>query len=298
MRVFSQLVNSNSLFSRLNQHCFRRCSRSSSFLHDLEELIKQKDSFLNYIHFEYSVAIIYNVIMSISSLIYIKNHASKIFIFDQLSAGWLLIVSLIKLLESLPKGFLLYQTVRIKRATQNDENVVIRRLNNLIRSNIFYYNTVLSYCLLMSYSLYFLLIKQNYQSYSRLPQMYYIINMLIKGFFLRIVISFVNYHFHFKYGVNEADIANIDIYAENKCVKKEVLEKITRYVVTQEQMEKFDSRAAACPICLNTFALSEKVKVLPCNNMHVFHSQCIDTWLGNNVSCPTCRKEIAFDLTD
>ncbi|XP_059431189.1 RING-H2 finger protein ATL57-like [Corylus avellana] len=43
-----------------------------------------------------------------------------------------------------------------------------------------------------------------------------------------------------------------------------------------------------CAICLSEFEEKEAVKVIPfCK--HVFHPDCIDTWLSSNVTCPVCR---------
>ncbi|XP_042481853.1 RING-H2 finger protein ATL78-like [Macadamia integrifolia] len=43
-----------------------------------------------------------------------------------------------------------------------------------------------------------------------------------------------------------------------------------------------------CVICLSEFAPGERVRVLPnCN--HGFHTRCIDKWLLEHSSCPTCR---------
>ncbi|CAN0865360.1 RING-H2 finger protein ATL78 [Linum grandiflorum] len=43
-----------------------------------------------------------------------------------------------------------------------------------------------------------------------------------------------------------------------------------------------------CVICLSEFAAGDRVKILPkCN--HGFHVKCIDKWLGDHSSCPTCR---------
>nr|KYP32435.1 RING-H2 finger protein ATL3B [Cajanus cajan] len=47
-------------------------------------------------------------------------------------------------------------------------------------------------------------------------------------------------------------------------------------------------KQAECAICLEEFGDGEAVKVIPqCG--HVFHPQCIDTWLEAHVSCPVCR---------
>ncbi|WRX34800.1 zinc finger protein [Theobroma cacao] len=43
-----------------------------------------------------------------------------------------------------------------------------------------------------------------------------------------------------------------------------------------------------CAICLSEFEEKECVKTIPCCE-HVFHVECIDTWLTSHVSCPVCR---------
>ncbi|OIT40313.1 ring-h2 finger protein atl57 [Nicotiana attenuata] len=52
-----------------------------------------------------------------------------------------------------------------------------------------------------------------------------------------------------------------------------------------------------CPICLTEFEASELVKLIPyCR--HVFHQQCLDTWLASHVSCPLCRSTQFFKKAD
>lgn len=46
-----------------------------------------------------------------------------------------------------------------------------------------------------------------------------------------------------------------------------------------------------CSICLTEFGDSEKLKFLP-NCAHVFHIDCIGTWLQANLNCPICRTNI------
>ncbi|XP_028808173.1 RING-H2 finger protein ATL57 [Neltuma alba] len=43
-----------------------------------------------------------------------------------------------------------------------------------------------------------------------------------------------------------------------------------------------------CTICLSEFETGETVKVIP-NCKHVFHRECVDTWLSSHVTCPICR---------
>lgn len=44
-----------------------------------------------------------------------------------------------------------------------------------------------------------------------------------------------------------------------------------------------------CSICLENFLINDKVNKLSCN--HIFHKNCLDSWIQNN-NCPLCRKNI------
>ncbi|UJR21360.1 hypothetical protein I4U23_024452 [Adineta vaga] len=51
--------------------------------------------------------------------------------------------------------------------------------------------------------------------------------------------------------------------------------------------------AEKCPICLTEFTDQETINQLHCT--HLFHLQCISTWLSENDSCPTCRRKVNGD---
>eukprot|EP00347_Sterkiella_histriomuscorum_P017816 403347875 len=47
-----------------------------------------------------------------------------------------------------------------------------------------------------------------------------------------------------------------------------------------------------CSICLNDFKLLEKVVKLKCNEVHIFHDECLQGWVFLNFTCPLCRLPI------
>jgi hypothetical protein len=286
MRAFTDFQEK--ITNSLNRHFFSRNSLSCSLFSDLDELIKQKESFMNYIRFEYTVAVYYNLLMSISSLFYIAQHLTGFYFFDKLTTSWLVFVSLVKLLETVPKFFLIKQIQRIQSQSINDDSAVMRRLMHLIRSNVFFYNTVLGYTLLASYSFFFLLFKRPSHSNPLGRQLYGNTFILFYGFFLRMIITFVNYHVHFKYSSNPADLANIDPFEEIKRVDSSLFIKLKQLTYQKEEGDSCE----CCCICMSEFNQGECIKVLPCSEKHVFHKACIETWLSRNVACPTCRKEV------
>lgn len=46
-----------------------------------------------------------------------------------------------------------------------------------------------------------------------------------------------------------------------------------------------------CAVCLNEFEHDETLRLLP-NCSHVFHPDCIDTWLSSHITCPVCRANL------
>lgn len=47
-----------------------------------------------------------------------------------------------------------------------------------------------------------------------------------------------------------------------------------------------------CAICISEFVDDDILRLLP-GCRHVFHTDCIDTWLENHVTCPVCRSNLS-----
>ena len=56
---------------------------------------------------------------------------------------------------------------------------------------------------------------------------------------------------------------------------------------------KLDPDNRNCVICLEDFKDKDHITSLPC--IHVFHSECIKSWLNSNKCCPTCKFELTFE---
>lgn len=51
-----------------------------------------------------------------------------------------------------------------------------------------------------------------------------------------------------------------------------------------------------CPICQENLVLDEELTTLPCS--HVYHSECVDTWLATSGTCPSCRYALVPQTGD
>ncbi|KAJ1412029.1 Zinc finger, RING-type [Sesbania bispinosa] len=58
---------------------------------------------------------------------------------------------------------------------------------------------------------------------------------------------------------------------------------VCHYVSTHEDVD--------CAVCLSKMRDREEIRVLRCH--HVFHRDCLDTWVGfNKATCPLCRDSL------
>ncbi|CAM9340197.1 unnamed protein product [Phaeothamnion confervicola] len=54
----------------------------------------------------------------------------------------------------------------------------------------------------------------------------------------------------------------------------------------EDDANEDDDGGAACAICLLNFAKGDQLVRVTC--AHVFHCECVDTWLARHVTCPLC----------
>ncbi|CEF99414.1 Zinc finger, RING/FYVE/PHD-type [Ostreococcus tauri] len=74
--------------------------------------------------------------------------------------------------------------------------------------------------------------------------------------------------------------------------------------LTEEQLASLPARivdakvaGTKCAVCCMEFDLGESACQLPrCG--HVYHGECVEPWLKENKSCPTCKTEVFEDKTE
>uniref|UniRef100_A0A7C9E4F8 RING-type E3 ubiquitin transferase n=1 Tax=Opuntia streptacantha TaxID=393608 RepID=A0A7C9E4F8_OPUST len=72
---------------------------------------------------------------------------------------------------------------------------------------------------------------------------------------------------------------------------KSVIDAFPTFLYSEVKELKIGKGSLECAICLNEFEEDETLKLLPkCD--HVFHPDCIDTWLAGHTTCPVCRANL------
>jgi hypothetical protein len=78
-------------------------------------------------------------------------------------------------------------------------------------------------------------------------------------------------------------------------VKAEWAERGRLYVLAGRKGEG----GGECSICLLGCEKGQRVLALPCFEDHVFHADCLRSWLKERKECPLCRHSLAhYDITN
>ncbi|KAG6389309.1 hypothetical protein SASPL_150777 [Salvia splendens] len=71
-----------------------------------------------------------------------------------------------------------------------------------------------------------------------------------------------------------------------------VVDAFPTFTYAEVKEHKIGNNALECAVCLSEFKDHETLHLIPkCD--HVFHPECIDTWLESNVTCPVCLADLA-----
>ena len=73
----------------------------------------------------------------------------------------------------------------------------------------------------------------------------------------------------------------------SKGLTKKQIKKIPKVIYNKNKFKNDDNK---CVVCQYEFKNGENVTQLTCG--HLFHTECVDTWLSKNKVCPMCHKEI------
>ncbi|KAG9137787.1 hypothetical protein Leryth_024058 [Lithospermum erythrorhizon] len=70
-----------------------------------------------------------------------------------------------------------------------------------------------------------------------------------------------------------------------------VLDTFPSFLYSDVKGLKIGKAALECAVCLFEFEDDATLRLLP-KCCHVFHPECIDTWLASHVTCPVCRADL------
>jgi hypothetical protein len=92
--------------------------------------------------------------------------------------------------------------------------------------------------------------------------------------------------------------AEQDVAARNGPPGVELVSKLPRFKLDLElaRIDPLEAEAATCLFCLEQFASGAELMVLPC--FHRFHAGCVERWLQNHVSCPSCQCNVAQNIRE
>lgn len=267
---------------------------NASGQHDLDDMIiRFPRRTLFYFKFEHFLSITFSIVITVSLIIFQVSYTELLSKYTSLLVQWLRLGGILHILSAICKIYIIRKLLLIT----SDEQIIIRRLMLLVRSNIFHYNTILAY---LSFSYYIFGISKLASTpvcddfTSKVHRLAYV---TVCGFVMRlmnILIRFIlEYYFLLKSvqydGIIDKGAKQIDI---DKVLKIKLEKNNFNHVVRNVESDFY----TCCSICLEEFVKGEWVRVMPCNKNHVFHLRCIDKWLKMQSSCPYCNSSLYRSL--
>ena len=79
----------------------------------------------------------------------------------------------------------------------------------------------------------------------------------------------------------------------NRRINPNDLNRIMELLPSTILKEKKEGENNECVVCLSSFEVGDSITTLPC--VHIFHTDCIKSWLESNNSCPICKFEITLN---
>lgn len=272
-------------FNRVYRKVFEVNPDFQEWLGNLNNIRDKEEAFLYYIQFQYSLVVIYDFLIAIPSLFYFIIRFSILCQCDLILVLWFIFVNIAKLIETIFKLLILYETVKTMKHIQNYE-VFNQRLFSIVKSNDFVYNSKTETIIFSSYVLYYALL-QRIVSYQGVTQFYFVVHWLFLSYCFRSIVSSINY------------LLSLNSFKENNNRNSLSFQnKIKSVTLNKNNMDTYipfddDNEKEACCICLYSYVEGEFINIMPCRNQHVFHKLCIDRWLSNySQICPICRKNV------
>ncbi|RZS10507.1 hypothetical protein BHM03_00041744 [Ensete ventricosum] len=120
--------------------------------------------------------------------------------------------------------------------------------------------------------------------------------IVLLSYYLFVTKCCLNWHHSGFLGRRPAPSTAFSTSADNLGLDESIIQAIPtfRYRKRTESARRRSS-FRECAVCLSEFQEEERVRLLP-SCFHVFHIDCIDTWLQTSASCPLCRSSITAPI--
>lgn len=240
---------------------------------------------LRFLGFECIIGLFASLIISVASLVFLMlNPLSSSC--DFIMTIWLYLITCMRIADIPIKTKVMYEIYSLsKRVNHEDRRLMTRRLMDLVRSRIFHSQSILNTC---SFIIVVLgIIQLTFQGPCQDLQFYQFCTSVIMTFAVRLVVGAANFKYEER-KVNNRGMGEFIQFFKNGATLYDI-ENIKLVEVNQEILNKLKD---LCAICTDEFKEKEMVRVMPCNDSHNFHQDCIDRWLVHKDACPLCGLSI------
>ena len=255
---------------------------SNQRLHDLNSLnhlICHPNLLYRYLKSEMKTTLYFNMVFAVLLVWYIPMYLQMACETDNILAFWLIALTIMNVVV-IPAKILILKKLACFALTEDRINLS-RSLWLFIRCKVFSMASKVSQATFFVYlagafRIWQLYLKKDIENMEN--HFIGVCFLIILGFILRVILSFVKFYFIFHPKILEK---------EEGLLKGDLkLLRVEEY--NHEIMEKFKDKNE-CAICCEEFKLKEKIRIMSCPGKHLFHVECIDKWLSTKKTCPTCN---------
>lgn len=247
------------------------------------EILIQLDcaKLLTFLKEEYLEAVLFNISFFVGALLFLRAYNQSELNPSPIQKYWLRLGLFIVLISTIPKIILLVKLFKIK----TQWIVQIRNdLRNIFRSRIFYYNSKISFVTYFYFIFGITKLINNYICNAANEKLFSLSVFMIVCFLIRIGNLVLRYLFQFYIPRLVWDV-DTNLGASNDEINEIHYEIISN-------LEEIKHKMIICLICHEEFKEGDTIRLLPCNEKHFFHMNCIDSWLFRKASCPICNKNL------
>ena len=113
------------------------------------------------------------------------------------------------------------------------------------------------------------------------------------GFNDRMFLELID-HTHHRRNLNFDNFESIYEESYNQQKNEDEIRNLPTFIVDDSYLDKIQRNKEECMkkcvICMEEFVIKDELKTLPC--FHIYHKNCINEWLRNNMNCVICKTEI------
>ncbi|CAN1345767.1 RING-H2 finger protein ATL11 [Linum perenne] len=123
-----------------------------------------------------------------------------------------------------------------------------------------------------------------------------VIVLVVAFFFMGIISIYVRRCSH-RRDIEDFHFEHLSSIRDPPGLDSDVIHTFPMFLYSSVKGLKIGKGGLECAVCISEFEDAETLRLIPACS-HVFHIDCIDSWLVSHVTCPVCRADLTLPRPD